>query len=296
MSLAACGSNSPDEGLLLPQTTLAITTTNDVAVAASAQNTQGLLFSIVFTDFIDPVFYDDAEPGTTTINCDDGGSMSVSLLDRDNDGESSFGDQLTLVFNNCDDGDNLYNGRVIGDNFQGSGDEFSGSFSNTYDYGNLRIQNTFLDLNIDGRVDYLEQYQSNDNVDNDRITLSGSNITFTYVRPEVATVALSNYRIEVFSDFNTGNVSYNFNYNATVDGANSAGIIAVRTTEDFTGSFNSQFPNSGSMQVLGLDSSVSLTAQANGEDALIETDTNGDGTIDVTQSVTQSSIVDILTF
>jgi len=91
---------------------------------------------------------------TESERCENGGTLTLSINDRNNNLELDGGDSVSIMANNCREGGDLLNGRLSITFHQVTGDPdgFPFTLSATLEYGNLSVQSAASQITGNGSV------------------------------------------------------------------------------------------------------------------------------------------------
>jgi hypothetical protein len=223
--------------------------------------------------------------GPETENCPAGGTLSVTLDDRDDNGVESVGDVLTFVFDDCGDG-------------------FGDSVDGTVEATLVALEPDLTALTLDVRLRNLTAVSAGWTITADgRLRMSYSTPSLSSLQETYEFIAVGPVRTTVitqapFSDSGTladgwhevvfydgavPPVAGNFEFgqgtlrvNGTLTSTQAGGAMVVSTPTPFVSYGEDPYPRTGVMQVQGQGSALRVTALST-ELVLIEIDANGDG-------------------
>lgn len=210
-----------------------------------------------------------------SLSCAGGGSMSLSLNDRDDNGEVSSGDSIILAFNHCSEDGVLMNGSMRLTDFDATlaaGGE-SGSARASITFDNLSQSSGAVTETATGG--FAMQLRWNDSPYGYELSLSGD--SFRVTGPD-GIDELAAFRYQESGSY-TG---YRFTVDATLRGA--LGEHRLATSTALTGSYGA-YPTSGALVVTAADNSrLTLTAQS-ASAVRLDVDSNGDGQVESTRQL-----------
>ncbi len=209
----------------------------------------------------------------------DSGLVSWTHDDPDNDGEVSTGDSFVFTFSSCQvDGLGINGSLTIDELVLTSnplGDDFAGSAR--FVFNGLTLADGSEVFTINGTLRVTLSFVGDDvsvTVTSDSITLQTAQSTTTL--QAFTTTYAENELTGVFS----------WSANGVLTDTRLGGTVHFQTTTTFTGDYDvSDNPASGVLLITGLNGSkVRLTA-LNVTQAQVETDANGDGTFETSQTI-----------
>ncbi|MHC4408782.1 MAG: hypothetical protein ACYS0E_12485 [Planctomycetota bacterium] len=254
--LPACGGGG---GGGLPSGTLPLNANTAEALAALVVG--GLNTTVETNLGIEQIFEEFEPDGDGRFPCPDGGFFEV-----DSDSNSA-----TILFDNCmvdlGNGVETFNGEMSIDLVSSS------TILVTLDLTIAENGNTTSVVG-DMRLTYTDLGGTTE-----RMVLSGKRLAVTM---DGETIALENYRYEEVLDWGTGDYSYT--ERGTIRSSTAGGTIYFRTLEPMIGS-GDDYPVSGVIEIRGALGSVT-TMTVVGNEITVETDEDGDGTIDDTFKTT----------
>jgi len=210
----------------------------------------------------------------TTEQCEVSGTLTVSG-EISSDLNLSVGDFISSEFDNCNDGEQVLDGRL--------------DFTVTASSGDLLFDTDFsLGFNIK-----FDSYTISDNnetafIDGDAsslVVVNGSNersemrSTWLALTIDGRVQSIANY--ELISTYDSVTQAYTIDTSGTLHDQNLGGSFTYETIDIFTGTGNSE-PSSGTMEITGADGSAITLTALNTTDVRLEIDTDGNGTIDTT--------------
>jgi hypothetical protein len=220
-----------------------------------------------------------------TVQCDNGGSITVRIDDADNNQQPSSGDTLDIRFNNCFtaqmgvtlNGEESITDLIITGNPQAEGAPFS--LKAVFTLKNLRVGAIHT---IDGAFSFSESTE-----DGITFTESISTKKLTVTR-SVHSTTLSDF--EQAETFNKSTGAYSRAFKGMLTSTKLKGKVTFEMLENFQG-LSDDFPSTGVMLIKGNNnSSVKLTA-IDDVFAQLEVDENGDGIVDHVINTTWQGII-----
>jgi len=218
---------------------------------------------------------------SATENCDVSGTVMITtntanVVQSEND--ISAGDYFTMTANACDDGF----------------DTVSGSLTFTFADGNLfrDIRIVFSNFRVNDGVDIVTVHgdirlQLSDslitlNSSNSTITVSGSSLFF--VGSDSDAVHITDYSITVV----TSGASYTIDSTMTVDSTMADGRLTISASA-ITGSVNEENPSSGSIEIVGNASKLTVVILSTTQ-LRLDLDLGNDGSVDNSETVAWTSL------
>lgn len=215
--------------------------------------------------------------------CLRGGSNQITGNVADS-GQLAVGSTLTATYSNCNDGGGTINGSFtltitgLSQSSNGTG----GSVSMTINTNNFSVAASNSSVTLNGVLTSSVQIVGSNNVaQTEQVALTSPQMTFT---SNYGTLSIIGLNYTLFNDLVQG--SWWFTQDETVN--NNGQVVSVKTNQRFAGS-GCAYPATGSAIISGNKSSEVVTAQP-GNQTQLQIDENGDGTVDVTQTVPSSSV------
>jgi hypothetical protein len=208
-----------------------------------------------------------------TYDCTNGGSISISFDDANNDQELSTGESLSFAANNCREDGMTMNGSVGIDNVTVAGSVTSPPYNMQFriQANNFSVTEGAESVALNGSMTMSES--SSDGFSFSQ-SITGSSIQVT---EGGVTAGLSNFNIEATEDNNT---AYTLDLNATVNSSEIGGSFTIVTDIDFQG-FGFDYPSSGQATITGANNSSVTLIALNSIDVRLEIDANGDGAVEI---------------
>lgn len=220
---------------------------------------------------------------TVTENCTDGGSLSFTLNDADDNQDLSTGDSVSATFNSCSEGGSVLNGVLSINNIVITGDTQAAPYSLqlTIQANNFSVTETGETASINGA---LTLGQSTGDGVSFSSSISGTSIALTQ---NGGGATLSAFQLNSTEDISSA--AYSFNMNATVSSPDIGGAVTIVTDTTFQG-VDPADPYAGQATITGANnSSVTLIALDEINVRLL-VDENGDGTTDATIDTTWAAL------
>lgn len=192
----------------------------------------------------------------------------------------AVGDQLSVDFENCMDGNVQINGSItitftdVSDNFMES-DESSFSVSITFAALSVVAEEEFA--SIDGGANL-------SHTASEGATLLSINGTSLAVTSSVGSVVMTNFEISEYTDL--ADQALSFTLSGTVASEDLAGSVTVDTQAAFVQRFTDIYPHQGILLIEGASGSSVLFTVLDNANVRFEVDANGDGTVDETITTT----------
>lgn len=186
----------------------------------------------------------------------------------------AVGDQLSVDFGNCMDGDVQIDGSItitfteVSDNFMES--EESG-FSVSIAFAALSVVAEEEFASIDGGAN-LSHTASGE------ATLLSVNGTSLAVTSSVGSLEMRNFEISEYTDL--ADQLFSFSLSGTVESEDLAGSVTVDTQAAFVQRFTDTYPYQGILLIEGASGSSVLFTVLDNANVRFEVDANGDGTVD----------------
>lgn len=200
------------------------------------------------------------------------GFVHVSGIISDNG--IAVGDQLSVDFGNCMDGNVQIDGSItitftdVSDNFMES--EESG-FSVSITFAALSVVAEEEFASIDGGANL-------SHTASEGATLLSINGTSLAVTSSVGSVEMKNFDISEYTDLADETLS--FTLSGTVASEDLAGSVTVDTQAAFVRNFTDTYPHQGVLLIEGASGSSVLFTVLDNANVRFEVDANGDGTVD----------------
>ena len=210
----------------------------------------------------------------------DSGTFSGRFNDADNDTELTTGDSLTLTLNNCSFDGVVMNGGLTIDNVVVTGGFNSEPPVAPYS-SSVRIQASNLSITDGGETVVMSGGGTiSESTNDDVIFTSAFSGTAVRVVTNTDTLVLTDFNIGEIDNNSTG--AYSISINGTISSSNVGGSVIVTTTVAFTG-VGDLDPTGGQATCVGAgNTTVSLTANADGSTVQLQVDIDGDGIADDT--------------
>ncbi|QXL84482.1 hypothetical protein [Comamonas sp. NLF-1-9] len=215
-----------------------------------------------------------------TERCSQGGFMTVSATDANNNGIADAGDSLSISADRCRDGGVEINGSLffVFTRVSGNLESYPYSIAATITYRNLTLATAQESLTgngsiaIDARVD--SPSQSNVRLDVDSFTVS-----YSYAG-KTDTQGLYRYTVALAQTRSTNTSSVNGIF---VSSALDSRSVRIATTSPFVTQAANRYPSSGSATIHGAaGASVRVTA-VDASAVRLELDANGDGQYEISE-------------
>lgn len=216
---------------------------------------------------------------SATQNCPGGGSLRVTVDDRNANGQADAGDTASFVFTNC---------VIDGTRASGSMAFAFQSYTSTATSETTQVTVSFTaltvvdasgtnaidgDLSMLARVALVAPFTS-------AVTLSGSRLTVT---EGGLSRTLTDYSGTLALDATAG--TYAYTVSGTVSGGSLSGSLSVTTPTPFSGRIGSD-PTAGVLLLTGANKGTVRVTVASPTGVTLAVDANGDGTADSTKTLT----------
>lgn len=216
-----------------------------------------------------------------SLYCGAGGSMTFTLVDADNNGDLSTGDSGTITFAGCKE-----SGLTINGSFGFSGVVITGtaatpsvSVGATYTYRQLSIGNGQEMVAVDGAL-ALQATIANAAPYTFDISGSGTQLAVT---SGARSMTLTNFTSTAHLDTSAGTYAYTTQGTLTLG---AQGVALTVSTPTPLGGTLGGLPSSGVMVARATDGSAARLTVVSATAVTVETDGDGNGTWDSTQSLT----------
>lgn len=233
--------------------------------------------------------YRPAAIGKEQEQCTDGGTVTFTWNDADNNGEPSAGDTASISFDNCKEYEGAYGGTISIDgtismtlvDWPEDFDALPYRLEVSFEANKLKLISGAYSGHMNGKFSYLDETEDGDEF---KTTVDIGSLAYSYtVEDESWSIAFKDY-IASYA-FNHDTSKYSVTADGEVDDSDLGGSIRIETQEPFEGSEDFH-PTSGVMQVFGANnSSVLGTAMPDGGQLKLEVDEDGDGTWEYTEYV-----------
>lgn len=192
----------------------------------------------------------------------------------------AVGDQLSVDFENCMDGNVQIDGSItitftdVSDNFMES--EESG-FSVSIAFAALSVVAEEEFASIDGGANLSHTASEGATL----LSINGTSLTVT---SSVGSLEMRNFEISEYTDL--ADQLFSFSLSGTVASEDLAGSVTVDTQAAFVQRFTDTYPHQGILLVEGASASSVLFTVLDNANVRFEVDANGDGTVDETITTT----------
>jgi len=232
---------------------------------------------------------------TVTEPCDGGGSTTTVVNDADNNQVLSTGDKFSVEFQNCNDGEFIYNGK--------SSLEFllvEGDIENEIPPYRFQVKTVLENLNVtDCCQSGSDSFSVNGDItmtlnqpdsSNTLLGLQGDSLRIIITGTESGTVTLKTYLFEVSENESTGVLS--LNSKGMLDSTFIGGSVSFDTPQALVGGLNDENPSSGVMVINGANGSKQTLTVIDNTRVELAVDANGDGVNETTIPVTWDELVE----
>jgi hypothetical protein len=227
-----------------------------------------------------------------TSSCSNGGSLTVSVNDADNNNVASAGDSATISSNGCNTGSGALSGTIgfVINNLSGTFNSSNYSAGITMSFTSFSVSASQYSASLNGSLS-LSATATGVNSSRATVTTPSLSIAATYAGA-TRTRSLANYSATYTRSPNatyTYLTSYEFNGYMT-SSALSSQAIAFATTTPIVTRYTDSYPSSGVLVISGANNTkVRLTALSNTQ-VSEELDANGDGAYETSTVVAWNSL------
>lgn len=229
---------------------------------------------------------------TRTQACPNGGSLSVTGIDADNNNMASAGDSIQITSNNCAMGAGKLTGSLGFVINSASGEFMSSNYSAAMSitFGNFTVTTSQLSATANGSMNF-SVTANGYNSSSARITTPSLSVSGTYAGV-ARTRTLSNYN----AAFTRSPSSSGYLTSYTLEGylsssSFSSQAISFTTPTPLVARNSETYPSSGVLMITGANNSkIRLTPITNAQ-VRQELDANGDGTYESTSNVSWNSLM-----
>ena len=205
---------------------------------------------------------------TATENCTDGGSLSFTLNDADDNQDLSTGDSLSATFSSCSEAGTVLNGVISINNVVISGDPLSFPYSLqlTIQANNFSVTENSEIASLNGAMTLSQSTGDGVSFTN---TISGTSMALTETG---GSATLSAFQL---SSTENGS-AYTLDMNATVSSSEIGGAVTIVTDATFQG-VEPNDPFTGQATITGANNSSVTLIAVDSVNVTLEVDADGDG-------------------
>lgn len=235
---------------------------------------------------------------THTTNCAAGGTVTLTLDDRDNSGAASSGDVASLVFNQCrDSASEVVNGNLSATYTAAQSGPSSASASATITFSNLAATSSEGSFAINGTFSF--NFSRQGTLKTAQFAVGASGLSAAITTPSYNdTITLgAGYTATLSRDENAlapGSTipgADSLTVNGAITAASIGGTVVINTPVPFKQYDIDDFPREGQLQVRGANNGLLLLTAQSPTTARVMLDANGDGTFETTKDVPWSVLI-----
>ncbi|MBC7919363.1 MAG: hypothetical protein H7Y28_16290 [Rhodoferax sp.] len=227
-----------------------------------------------------------------TVNCPNGGTMTVKVQDANNNNKADSGDSITIIANQCKDG-----ASTIGGSLDLKIKTLTGAFNTPPSKAEMSMTLTNLvsttasgTTSGNGTINMTLDLPDNQHI-NSTLQVPSLSMTST-ISGTTYTRSLENFSVSESVTSGLGGTSSSTSINGTITStALGQKTITVSTLTPFKRTLPAAYPSSGQLVVSGANGSKARITAINATQALLELDANGDGTYEVTTTKSWSQLL-----
>ena len=248
-----------------------------------------------------PTYFSDATATNTLVGvvqsqsspCQSGGSLTVNVIDANNDGVPSAGDSVTIISNGCRESFGNLSGSfsLVLSSVSGTFGSTSFSAVMTMAFDNFTVSSAQVNASVNGALTY-ELNASSANSVSASAAANQLSVSANYAGA-IRTLDLYNYRATVSQ---VPDATYGSRTSLSVSGlmvssALAGQAISFVTTTPWVTRATDRYPSSGVLLITGANRSQLRLSALSGTQLRQELDANGDSTFESTSTVAWTSLM-----
>ena len=223
---------------------------------------------------------------SSTEACTSGGTVTITLDDRDNNQQVSNGDVVTATFSQCKDTATSTISGAIAVTLTGTPTDTQ--FSASASFQNVAVTDNGVTATIAGNVAVTETDTSTDTVTTLSVGSGGLTASTTSTAYTDAVSFASGFVITT-DEASSGNVSVSLA--GTMSAQSVGGTITIATPQPLVEAASSAYPSSGQVIITGASGSAVRATVLDNTQVKLELDANGDGTYESTATVAWTALI-----